>query len=330
MHSFEYTSPTSKEQVVQLLGSDWSQASVFAGGTDLLALMKDDIETPKRLVNIKSVAGLDTISFAPRAGVKIGALAHLSQIADNVDVQRNYPMLAWAADEAASPQIRNMATIGGNLCQRPRCWYYRSGMGLLALDKQGKSMLVAGDNRHAAILGNDGPALFTSPSTIAPALIAYGASIRLFGPSGPREVALEKFYVIPKSTDQREHDLKPNEIITDILLPAPTDLKTAQYEVRQKYSFDWPMSLAAVALKMNGGTVESARIVLGAVAPVPWLSQEAAHTILGKAINETTAAAAGKAAVANAKPLSRNAYKIQLTQVAVKRALLQSAKGGQA
>ena len=198
MHSFEYTSPTSKEQVVQLLGSDWSQASVFAGGTDLLALMKDDIETPKRLVNIKSVAGLDTISFAPRAGLKIGALAHLSQIADNVDVRRNYPMLAWAVDEAASPQIRNMATIGGNLCQRPRCWYYRSGMGLLALDPQGKSMLVAGDNRHAAILGNDGPALFVSPSTIAPALIAYGATVRIFGPGGPREVALEKFYVIPE------------------------------------------------------------------------------------------------------------------------------------
>ena len=109
MHSFEYTSPTSKEQVVQLLGSEWSQASVFAGGTDLLALMKDDIETPRRVVNIKSVAGLDTISFAPRAGLKIGALAHLSQIADNADVQRNYPMLAWAVDEAASPQIRNIA-----------------------------------------------------------------------------------------------------------------------------------------------------------------------------------------------------------------------------
>jgi xanthine dehydrogenase YagS FAD-binding subunit len=191
-------------------------------------------------------------------------------------------------------------------------------------------MLVAGDNRHAAILGNDGPALFTSPSTIAPALIAYGASVRIFGPGGPREVALEKFYVIPKSAGQREHDLKPNEIITDILLPAPADLKTAQYEVRQKYSFDWPMSLAAVALKMNGSTVESARIVLGAVAPMPWVSQEAAQAITGKAVNETTAAAAGKAAVANAKPLSRNAYKIQLTQVAVKRALLQAAKGGQA
>ncbi len=339
MHSFEYTAPTSKEQVVQLLGADWSQASIFAGGTDLLALMKDDIETPKRLVNIKSVAGLDTISFAPRAGLKIGALAKLSQLADNVDVQRNYPMLAWAVDEAASPQIRNMATIGGNLCQRPRGWYYRSGMGLLALDAQGKSMLVAGDNRYAAILGNDGPALFVSPSTIAPALIAYGASVRIFGPSGSREVALEKFFVIPgtgvlgkltRDIAQREHDLKPNEIVTDILLPAPADLKTAQYEVRQKYSFDWPMSMASVALKMNGSTVESARIVLGAVAPIPWLSHEAAHAITGKAISEATAAAAGKAAVASAKPLSRNAYKIQLTQVAVKRALLQAAKGGQA
>ncbi|HLH06829.1 MAG TPA: xanthine dehydrogenase family protein subunit M [Terriglobales bacterium] len=330
MHSFEYTSPTSKEQAVQLLGSDWSQAAVFAGGTDLLALMKDDVESPKRLVNIKSIAGLDTISFAPRAGLKIGALTRLVQLADNADVRRHYPMLAYAADEAASPQIRNMATIGGNLCQRPRCWYYRNGMGLLAQGPDGKSLMIEGDNRYGAILGNDGPAFFVAPSTIAPALIVYGASVRLFGPGGTREVILEKFYLTPKSTGEREHDLKPNEFVTDILLPAPENLKTAQYEVRQKYSFDWPLSLASVALKMNGNTVQSARIVLGAVAPVPWVSKEAADAISGKAITEQTADAAGKAAVAAAKPLSRNAYKIQLTRVAVKRALLQAAKGEQA
>ena len=163
MHSFEYTSPISKEQASAV--ARFRLVASFGLRRRHRPARADEgrHRDPERLVNIKSVAGLDTISFAPRAGLKIGALAHLSQIADNVDVQRNYPMLAWAVDEAASPQIRNMATIGGNLCQRPRCWYYRSGMGLLALDAQGKSMLVAGDNRHAAILGNDGLALFASP-----------------------------------------------------------------------------------------------------------------------------------------------------------------------
>jgi xanthine dehydrogenase YagS FAD-binding subunit len=329
MQAFEFTSPTSKEQAVQLLSTDWKQATIFAGGTDLLALMKDDVETPKRLVNVKNIAGLDSITFAPGAGLKVGALAKLSQIADNADVRRNYPMLAWAVDEAASPQIRNMATLGGNLCQRPRCWYYRNGMGLLGTDQGGKSLVAAGDNRYHAILANDGPAYYVSPSTIAPALIAYGATVRIFGPKGQREVPLEKFYRIPKSASEREHDLQPNEIVTDVLVPVAAGARAAQYEVRQKDSFDWPLAMASAVLTMNGDSVKSARIVLGSVAPISIVSEEAAQVLVGKQINEQLAQAAGEAAVSKAKPLSRNGYKVQLARVAVQRAILQAAKGGQ-
>jgi xanthine dehydrogenase YagS FAD-binding subunit len=285
------------------------------------------VVSPKRLVNIKSLPGLNTIAMAAATGLRAGALVRLQELADNAQVRRHYPVLAVAADDAASPQIRNMATLGGNLCQRPRCWYFRNGFGLLPKDEAGKSLVLQGDNRYHAILGNDGPAYFVSPSSVAPALVALGARVRIFGPGGAREVPLEKFFVIPRSENEREHDLKPNEIVTEIVVPPPGGARTAHYEVRQKEAFDWPLATASVALAMNGNNVRSARVVLGHVAPVPWLSAEAGAALVGKAINEQSADAAGRAAVSTAKSLGRNAYKIQLARVAVKRAIMQAAGG---
>jgi xanthine dehydrogenase YagS FAD-binding subunit len=327
MRQFEYTAPQSTQQAVGLLGQNWAQAQVLAGGTDLLALMKDDIEPPKRVVNIKHIPGLAGIQYNATGGLRIGALTKLADVADNADVRRQYPMIAYAFDEAASPQIRYMATAGGNICQRPRCWYFRNGFGLLAM-KDGKSLVTEGDNRYHAIIGNDGPAKFVTPSTIAPALIAHNAKVRIVGPAGQREVDLVKFFRAPQGENDREHDLKTNEIVTEIIVPPVNGAKAAQYEVRQKQAFDWPLSLASVALWMDGNTVKQANVVLGAVAPVPWLSKEAAQALVGKPINEQTADAAGQAAVSVSKPLSRNAYKVQLTRVAVKRAILQAAQGG--
>ncbi len=327
MRAFEYAAPQSMQQAVGLLGQNRTEAELLAGGTDLLALMKDDVVSPKRLVNIKNIPGLDTISYNARAGLRVGALARIAELADNADVRRNYPTLARVADDAASPQIRNMATLAGNLCQRPRCWYFRNGFGLLALDsKTGKSLVLQGDNRYHAILGNQGPAYFVSPSSIAPALIAAGARLHIHGPKGDREAALQNFYVIPKAENEREHDLRPDEMITEILVPPPSGSRTAQYEVRQKAEFDWPLATASVALAMNGSTVKNAMVVLGHVAPVPWVSNEARQAIVGKPLDEQTADAAGQAAVSPAKSLGRNGYKIQLARVAVKRALLQAAK----
>jgi xanthine dehydrogenase YagS FAD-binding subunit len=324
MRPFEFASPARKEQAVGLLGASWADAQVLAGGTDLLALMKDDVVSPRRLVDIKSIPGLNTVAFSA-TGLRAGALVRLQELADNADVRRHYPMVAHAADDAASPQIRNMATLGGNLCQRPRCWYFRNGFGLLPKDDSGKSLVLQGDNRYHAILGNDGPAYFVSPSSIAPALIALGARVRIFGPGGAREVPLEKFFVVPRNENEREHDLKPNEIVTEVVLPPTAGERTGHYEVRQKEAFDWPLATASVTLAMNGNTVRSARVVLGHVAPVPWLSAEAGESLAGKAVDEQTADAAGRAAVGKAKSLGRNAYKIQLARVAVKRAILQAA-----
>src|SRR5258708_3100522 len=191
MRPFEYASPATQEQAVALLGTTWGQTEVLAGGTDLLALMKDDIVHPKRLVNIKQIKEMSGVVASQ--GLRIGALTTLGELADHVNVVKDYPAFAEALNDAASPQIRNMATLGGNLCQRPRCWYFRGGFGLLPKHESGKELVVEGENRYHAILGNDGPAKFVSPSSLVPVLIAYGASIRLLGPKGIREVPLERF-----------------------------------------------------------------------------------------------------------------------------------------
>jgi xanthine dehydrogenase YagS FAD-binding subunit len=323
MRAFEYASPETKEQAAGLLASNWGQTEILAGGTDLLALMKEDIVQPKRLVNIKEISDLRGVS-SNSGGLRIGALTTLGDLADNVNVMKSYPALADALNDAASPQIRNMATLGGNLCQRPRCWYFRNGFGLLPKDASGKDLVSEGENRYHAILGNDGPAKFVSPSSIAPVLIAYGAKIRLVGPKRRREIALEDFYVIPKNDTDREHDLPPNEIITDIVLPPPGPMRVAHYEVRQKQAFDWPLALSAVALRIDGSTIQSARVVLGYVAPTPWISSEAQQALAGKSVSEETAKAAADVALANARPLSHNKYKIQLARVALKRAVLKA------
>jgi xanthine dehydrogenase YagS FAD-binding subunit len=331
MRAFEYVSPKTQEQAVSLLGKSWGQTEVLAGGTDLLALMKDDVVAPKRLVNIKTIGDMHGVQRLGGGAWRIGALTTLGDLVDIAAIQtglmKDYPALAEAVAEAASPQIRNMATLGGNLCQRPRCWYFRGGLGLLPKDEEGKDLVSEGENRYHAILGNDGPAKFVSPSTIVPVLIAYGAKVQIAGPNGKREVPLEKFYVIPKTANEREHDLQPNEIVTNVLLPPSEGVKAAHYEIRQKAAFDWPLAVSAVALKMNGSTVGSARVVMGYVAPVPWPSPEAEQALTGKAISESTAQAAADAALQGARPLSHNAYKVQLARVCLKRAILKAAGG---
>ena len=323
MRAFDYVSAGNTKQAVGLLGATWGQTEVIAGGTDLLALMKEDVVTPKRLVNLKEIKELRGVN-ADGQGLRIGALTLLVDVAENDGVRKNYPALAEAVQDAASPQIRNMATFGGNLCQRPRCWYFRNGLGLLPKDEAGKDLVSEGDNRYHAILGNDGAAKFVSPSTIVPVLIAYGAKVRIEGPKGKRELPLEKFYLIPKAESEREHDLKPNEIVTEVVLPPANGMKVAHYEIRQKASFDWPMAVAAVAFQMNGDSVSSARVILGHVAPVPWKSSEAEAAMAGKSLNEESANAAAQAALAGAKPLSQNQYKVQVARVALKRAILKA------
>lgn len=323
MFAFEYVSPSTKEEALEFLKGAGGETARLAGGTDLLCLMKDYVDTPGRVVNLKSIGELQGISYSESAGLRIGAVATLDELAENQQVRTQYPGLYEAVREVGGPQIRAMGTVGGNLCQRPRCWYYRLGFGLLA-QLNGKSMVLEGDNRYHAVLGNDGPAYFVNPSTLAPILIALGGRVRLFGPDGDAEMPLEEFYLTPAREGEREHRLEPNQILTEVVVPPPGNRRSAVYEVRQRPTLDWALAAAGVSLELDGDTVAGARVVLGQVAPTPWPAREAESFLAGKRIDEQVAERAGELAVQGARPLSRNGYKVRLARTAVKRALLRA------
>jgi xanthine dehydrogenase YagS FAD-binding subunit len=328
MNAFEYASPATKEQAVSLLSDRWGETEILAGGTDLLSLMKDQLSSPKRVVNIKDLKEFQGIHYTAGKGLRLGSLATLEELMENPTVKKEYPALWEAADGVRSPQIRNFGTVGGDLCQRPRCWYFRSGLGYFPKDENGQEIIPRGENQYHAILGNQGPAYFINPSSLAPALIALEARLRLFGPQGWREVAVEEFFTSPSKEGEREYVLKPNEILGELLVPAANSVQNAAYEVREKEALDWPLAAAAVALRMQGQKVTKARLVLGHVAPVPWLAKEAGSLLEGKTINENLAAEAASTALSSARPLTKNSYKVQLAKVALKRAILKAIQGG--
>ncbi len=320
MEQFAYASPKNLKDALALLGSDWNEAAVLAGGTDLLSLMKDYVVSPKKIVSLRNIKKLHGIS-QHGTEVRIGAITTLDELASSSVIRTQFPSLVQAAMGVSSPQIRNMGTVAGDLCQRPRCWYFRGGQGLLGM-KDGKSLVVDGENRYHAIFGG-GPAYFVSASSFGPALVALDAKISIASPTATRTVKAADFFLAPKDDKTREIALAPNEIVTEIAIPS--GFTNATYEVRHKEGLDWPLVTASVSLKMSGKQVTQASVVLGHVAPMPWNAPAAAAALAGKTIDESVAEAAGLAATQGAKPLSQNDYKVQLVKVAVKRALLSAA-----
>jgi xanthine dehydrogenase YagS FAD-binding subunit len=322
MEAFSYANPKNLREALASLGSSWDEAAVLAGGTDLISLMKQFVYSPKKVVNVKGLRELKVMERAGDGGFRIGAAVTIDEMLKNRMLVEEFPALRAAAMGITSPQMRNMGTVGGDLCQRPRCWYYRNGYGLLATSPDGKSLVPGGENQYHAILGHGNKTYFVSASSFGPALVAYGAKLKIASASGTREVNAEDFFLVPGSAAEREVDLKPNEILTEIVLPVARGSNSATYEVRNREAFDWPLVAASVMVKMSGGSVSEARIALGHVAPKPWRSTAAEQAITGQSISEATAEKAGEAAVAGASPLSQNTYKVQLAKVAVKRALL--------
>jgi len=214
--------------------------------------------------------------------------------------------------------------VGGNLNQRPRCWYYRNEEFVCFKKGGNQCFSPAGENQFHAILGG-GPSYIVHPSSLAVPSVAYGATFRLAGPKGERLVPAADYFTLPRQSLRMENVLAPDELLTHVILPAPGGVKSGHYEVRYKESHDWPIAFATVLLTMNGATVQAARVVMGAVAPIPWRSPAAEQALAGKAINEETAAAAADAALKDARPLSQNAYKVDVAKVAVKRAILRAA-----
>ena len=324
MKAFAYINPTSEKDAIAALKRD-GVVMAIGGGQDLLARMKDYVTQPDALVNIKNA--LDTtITSIPGGGLKIGAAVKIVDLAANAQVRRLYPALTDAAGLVGTPQIRNQGTVGGNINQRPRCWYFRNEEFVCYKKGGSRCFAVNGENQYHAIFGNEGPSHIVHPSSLAVPVVAYGARFRIAGPSGEREVAASEFFTLPTLQNVlKENVLADDELLTHVILPAPGNVKTGHYEVRYKQSRDWPLAFTTVVLGMNGNTIRSARVVLGAVAPVPWRSEDAERALVGKPLNAETAAAAADAAVKAAKPMSGNAYKIQITKAAVKRAVMRAA-----
>jgi xanthine dehydrogenase YagS FAD-binding subunit len=324
MNSFEYASPETEAEALELLNENQADTAVLAGGTDLVSLLKSDLLAPGRVVDIKNVESLRGIAPTNEGGLAIGTLTTLEDMADS-PLLVDYRSLSDVIEEVRSIQVQSMGTVGGDLCHLPNCWYFRNGHGLLGTDG-GESLVAAGDNRYHAIFGNSGPAKFVSASRFAPALIAWGATVRVVGPApdAVELIPLEYFYVTPKTPNQGVTVLKPGQLLTHVVLPSPDSLRSATYEVMQMRGLDWPLAGAAATLDLAGGIVRSAKIVLGHVAPTPWIADEAASALVGKSLNESTAEAAADVAVARATPLSSNEYKVQLARTSVKRAILRA------
>jgi xanthine dehydrogenase YagS FAD-binding subunit len=282
--------------------------------------MKEGFDNPKVVVSIAAVPGLDRIETGPPA--KIGALATLAEIASNPGMIKLYPAFAAAAAGAATPQIRNMATLGGNLCQRPRCWYYR----LEEFDcrKKGGSECFAkeGENRFHAIYDTELLCCCVHPSATGAALSAYGANLEVVSAKGRRMLPMDQFFYLPTETATVENTLAPGEIIESVSIPKPPPGARAVYrKLKEKESFDWPIVEVAVVVPIQGGSIQNARVFFGSVAPVPYRSKEAEAALNGSKPSSETAKRAAEAAVKTAKPLSQNAYKVRLAKVELERAL---------
>jgi xanthine dehydrogenase YagS FAD-binding subunit len=320
MNNFSYSRPKTLSEAAAQLGKDPGKTAVLAGGTDLLGEMKDDLAVPELLVPIRHLTELQGVK-ATAGGLRIGAATLLVHVVENAMVQERTPLLAMAAGKIGTPQIRNMGTLGGNLCQRPRCWYYRNNFPCY---KHGGTTCfsAAGENDYHAIL-EGGPSYIVHPSDSAPALVALGATVHISNGSKERTVPIDQFFVTPKQNPRRENILLPNEILTAIDVPhAPVGAKAVYVKEMVREIWDFALCSVAAMVTVKDGVVSDARIVLGGVAPIPYRARQAEAALVGKVLNEASAAAAGAAAVVGAKPLAKNGYKVPLTQAVVKRALV--------
>jgi len=317
--NFTYIRPTSVRQAALEAAS--KGACLHAGGTDLLGCLRDRVFSTGKVVSLSGIKALRGIDATPDGGLRIGALMTLAEVAAHPVIHERYRALQDGAQSAASPQLRNQGTLGGNLCQRPRCWYFRGDYHCLR--KGGDTCFAAsGENQHHCIFGGNG-CFIVHPSDTAPALVAFGARVRLTGPKGTRTLPLQSFFILPDKDFTRETVLEPGEILTEVLLPPPAAGARSLYrKVRERASWDFALAGGAFVVEVSNGLVTRASIVLSGVAPAPWRAAAAEKLLIGKPLDARTAAEAASAAVTGAEPLSENAYKVDLVRGIVEESLL--------
>ena len=307
---FAYIRPESIEEAVQHMSEE--KSVVHAGGTDLLGCLREDILDVTKVVSISDLAALKGIASTADGGLRIGALTTITEVAEDPLIRERYPVLSQAASEVASPQLRNQGTIGGNLCQKPRCWYYRGEFDCLR--KGGDTCFAAeGENQFHAIFGGGDICFIVHPSDTAPALVALNAVIHILGPKGRRTVSAEALHVLPEDDVQAETVLASGEIVTAIQIPPPpAGMRSSYRKVRARGAWDFALAGVALALQFEGDRVKDGRVVLSGAAPVPWRSPAVEAAIKGRRLDEKTVAAAASVVVEGAEPLEKNGYKIAL------------------
>jgi xanthine dehydrogenase YagS FAD-binding subunit len=320
MKNFVHIKPKNLQEAAKIIGDNWIDALPYAGGTDLLGLMKDGIEKPKKLIDLKALPGMDKITYTPGKGLKIGALVPIAEICGHDLINKKYTVLGQAAKEVASPQLRNVGTIGGNICQRPRCWYFRGEFHCL---RKGGDVCYAveGENKYHCIIGG-APCFIVHPSDMAVALLALNAAVTVFYGKKTRQIPLENFFVLPEKIVTRENILKPGEIITEILVPdVPTETRSSYLKIKERQVWDFATVSAAIVLQVQQNKVKAARITLGGVAPVPWWEKQASSKIVGANLPLNNIDSIVSAALTDAEPMEQNAYKILLARNLIKRLL---------
>lgn len=321
MNRFEWTDAASVKEAVAQLGG---RAVVKAGGVDLLDRLKEGLEAPERLVNIRNIRGLDRIE-EDKGALRIGPLVTLARLSEDKVLLGRYRALAQAAGRAATPQIRNMATAGGNLLQRPRCWYFRQEEFNCRRKGGERCFALEGENQYHAIFDNHLCAI-VHPSALAVPLMAMHARVVLTNARATREVELERFFLTPEEDIRRENRIAPDELLTEIQVPPlPPGTRSAYIKLGEKESFDWPVADAAVVLTLKGNVCLKASIVLGAAAPVPWRAKKAEASLAGKVINEDAARTAARLSLEGATPLAQNGYKLPVFETIVRRTILAAA-----
>lgn len=314
---FSYVRAESLDQAVKHLSSD--RAVIHAGGTDLLPCLRDHVFEAGKVVSLSGLTNLRGIKKSDGV-LRIGALTTISEVAQDPLIKERFTTLSQAAAQVASPQLRNQGTIGGNLCQKPRCWYYRGDFHCLR--KGGNECFaVKGENAFHCIFGGEN-CYIVHPSDTAPALAALGAEVRIRGPKGERKVPLDDFYVLPRDDFTRETVLQDGEIVTEILLPtAAAELRSSYRKIRARRSWDFALAGVALAIVFDGESVVKARVFLSGAAPIPWRSKGVEQAIVGRKLDADTLRKAAEAVVRNAQPMEQNGYKIPLFQAAVEEEL---------
>jgi xanthine dehydrogenase YagS FAD-binding subunit len=326
MEHFEYLQPKTIKDASKMVTEKPEKTILYSGGTDVLGMIKDHLIFPEQIINLKSIPNLDKIEYTSGKGLRIGALTKLTEISHHDLINKKYSVLAQAAKEVASPQLRNIGTIGGNICQRPRCWYFRGEFNCL---RKGGDICYAvdGENKYHCIIGG-APCFIVHPSDTAVALLALDAVLKIFNGKKYKEVPINEFFILPETEVRKENILEPGDIITEIMIPdLPSNTKSTFIKIKERQVWDFALVSLAAVIRKSGNQIISGKVAFGGVAPAPWIEKSVNQKLAGLNLTKKTIDDLAELSFAEAIPLEQNEYKIIVARNLLKKALIDMIPG---